>query len=142
MSKSLIKNVDGIGIWVADTTTEHFGIAEKLVIVSGIIISTILSVLTIMNGNPNSLLLLIPLVSIFIVGGTLMGGKMVGILLCDVPAYRVYTGSDISGATIIKTTNPQADQIAICKAAKEIESRCHEIAAKRAELDRIAAGCK
>ena len=141
MSKSLIRTVDGIGIWVADTTTEHFGIAEKIVIISGIIVSTILSVSTFMNGNPNSLLLLIPLVSVFIVGSTLMGGKMVGVLLRDVPAYRVYSGSD-DDSIIIKTTNPTADQLAICRAAKEIESRCHEIAAKRAELDRIAKGCK
>jgi hypothetical protein len=62
----------------------------------------------------------------------------------SVPAYKIYSGSPDSecGIFIPKTDNPAADQIAICKAAKEIEAQCHEIAERRRELDRIAEACK
>jgi hypothetical protein len=56
-------------------------------------------------------------------------------------AYEVHLGSE-DGIIIPKTQDPKADQLTICKAAKEIEARCHEIANKRRELDHIAESCK
>lgn len=147
MSKSLIKTVDGIGIWVADTTTEHFGVKEIVGIVLGIIVALSLEIMAYGNANVDidivSLVMWFLAFCIIIDFGILYTGSMFGILFQMEPAYKVYPGSDIGNSiTILKTPDSKADQLAICKAAREIESRCHEIAAKRAELDRIAAGCK
>lgn len=141
MSKSLIKTVEGIGIWVADTTTESFGIRELVGFIVGIIISIIIDVMAYTNnGGDIKVISLLPIIDSIIVIGIMLFGRMFGILFVEIPSYKVYSGSD-TGITIIKTTT-ESDQIAICKAAKEIEFRCHEIAEKRRELDRIAGNCK
>jgi len=145
MAKSLIKNVDGIGIWVADTAVEQFGMREIAGIIIGFLITISLVATVYMTKHNDIIYLTVVMLCIgtIIVSLILVSGGMVGILFRLEPAYEVYPGSDINNSILIhKTTNEKADQIAICKAAKEIESRCHEIAAKRAELDRIAAGCK
>ncbi len=53
--------------------------------------------------------------------------------------YRIYC--DDTDITIIKTTTG-ADQLAICKAAQELEKLALERNAKEAELEEIARGCK
>ena len=56
------------------------------------------------------------------------------------PAYRVYS---IGGTDhIIPKTTPEADQIAICKAAKEIEAELIEIQTREAGLEEMARKCK
>ena len=136
MSKSLIKNVDGIGIWVRDDTEDCI-ISKHIVVVASAIV-TIFGIYVLVRGTV--------LQDNFIVGcGTgLLAYSLCVTYICTKvfmkPAYEVYPGSD-SGIFIIKTT-PEADQLAICRAAKEIEAQCHEIAAKRGELDRIAGNCK
>lgn len=139
MSKSLIKNVDGIGIWVK----EDYIASPNMwltVATSGGIFLFLISLPFIITPTDRFDSASYVFISLFL--------AFVAAMMCcvntmkNIDTYVVYSGSEGEGITVFKTTNPQADQIAICKAAKQIESQCHEIAAKRAELDRIAAGCK
>lgn len=138
MSKSLIKNVDGIGIWVRDDAIIHKTDWATIIILMVGFVGCIFGIILLSFNNfaliSLNLILTIPLFML-----TFMIFAVCNIICIE--CYEVYPGSD-SGITILKTTDPAADQLAICRAAKEIESRCHEISAKRAELDRIAAGCK
>jgi hypothetical protein len=136
MSKSLIKNVEGIGIWVRDDATTTRRISDSFIIVAILAgICTILcEIMWITSSSYNSywgIAMLAMIVTIFILAYPGLG---------FLPAYEVYSGSD--HIFIIKTNDEKADQLAICKAAKEIEAQCHAFAAKRAELDRVAANCK
>ena len=150
MAKSLIKTVDGIGIWVRDDAYKDvpFGIREIISIFVNIFISALIVYYTCDKFNINTdiaasiifseiCICMLIFLALFVIEG------YCGFFFRSLPAYKIYPASDMEvGITVFKTTNEKADQLAICKAAKEIESRCHEIAAKRAELDRIAAGCK
>lgn len=133
MSKSLIKTVDGIGIWVRDDAT--FGSVSTIEFWVGIVSFIIMCACEILWLIDNACW------AIAMIAGAISSVVSMNSAAKQYPAYEVYPGSG-DGITIIKTTDPKADQLAICKAAQQIESRCHEIAAKRAELDRIAAGCK
>lgn len=138
MSKSLIKTVDGIGIWVRDDIKSSV-IPLKYIGLSTIVIIMI-GMMTLFKSDVINYFTVICGFCIMFYG---LGVFIFTAYLFEISAYEVYLGSEISnGITIPKTTDPKADQLAICKAAREIESRCHEIAAKRAELDRIAKGCK
>jgi len=153
MSKSLIKTVDGIGIWVRDdvTTYNWFSIREIVSYTISFIVAAIVDYIA-LKGYPafsslsDSVQIAFSLICIgYIVWFLCMLVFSWVLNYCwnDIPAYEVYPGSDINNSILIhKTTNEKADQIAICKAAKEIESRCHEIAKNRRELDRIAGNCK
>jgi hypothetical protein len=149
MAKSLIKTVDGIGIWVRDNDVykeEPFGIRD---IISILIISTVAFLVDFTYYKTISLTsdILIEGVIFFIIffsGLFLL--SIFGISFRTLPAYEIYPGTE-TGIIVFKTTpNGESinntDQLAICKAVKEIEARCHEIAAKRRELDRIAGNCK
>jgi hypothetical protein len=138
MARSLIKTVDGIGIWVRDDTTDLI-ISWKVIFTTLIIILSIFPTMWYIYGASaynDDIMCMLTFVYPIVCG-------FVFIKIFDLPAYKVYAGSDdIDGIYIIKTNDEKADQIAICKAAKEIEARCHEISKKRAELDRIAGNCK
>ena len=153
MSKSLIKNVDGIGIWVRDDTStdEPFGIREYIGF--GIIFLIVGILCCFIFISQQTWILLSPInfvthvflcfvMALAVVGCIVaIGSVALNLFMRRVPAYEVFPGSD-HGIYIIKTNDEKADQIAICKAAKEIEARCHEISKKRGELDRIAESCK
>jgi len=139
MAKSLIRTVDGIGIWVRDgyIRTVDWTHTEIIVAIAISVIIFLLLPFLLPVGDiyGYGFTASIAVVLIMVVGG--LGSTH------TVDAYMVYGGSnEYDGIRILKTSDDKADQIAICKAAQEIESRCHEIAAKRAELDRIAASCK
>ena len=140
MAKSLIRTVDGIGIWVRDDAS----FAEDKNNLIGIVIGAIGVVFLLLSAYAKSTLhisdeffICLFGLSLFIMCMSLNWLLGYNIVAC----YEVYPGSE-SGILIHKTTDSKADQLAICKAAQEIESRCHEIAAKRRELDRIAGNCK
>ena len=146
MAKSLIKTVDGIGIWVRDDAKHTvLGIREVIGVIIGCLIPLILYMYNwAASGSPSisvtnaiAALVMIPIYSIIFSAGILVVGGAFNITLRTLPHYEVYPGSD-KGIFILKTNNPAADQIAICKAAKEIEAKCPEIAANRRELDHIA----
>ena len=143
MSKSLIKTVDGIGIWVRDSETEKYSRLQTKVIniIPALVIAFLLSCIWwSFNLDAFSKVVVIVFGILGIIDTVCM---MILLMYPRVPSYTVYSGSEeCNSIVIIKTTDPAKDQLAICRAAKEIESRCHEIAAKRAELDRIAKGCK
>ncbi|MFA5247968.1 MAG: hypothetical protein WCX79_00885 [Candidatus Paceibacterota bacterium] len=131
MAKSFIRNVDGIGIWVRETTYDKANLVNIIVFALAVFCSFLCECLWV-NGK-----------SIWGIAMSASCCAWISLtfdLITYLPAYEVYPGSDV-GTTIIKTT-PEADQLAICKAAKEIEAQCHDIAAKRRELDRIAGNCK
>lgn len=60
------------------------------------------------------------------------------------PGYRVYISCrrEPDYEIYIIKTSPEADQIAICKAAKELEPKAQEIDDHEKELERIATKCK
>jgi hypothetical protein len=131
MAKSLIKTVDGIGIWVREDTVDRltvFGWVMTTLLAFLVVLCECASVLTWIWWIP----VIICAIAFVIIGVSEMKPHQI---------YVVYPGTDY-GIVIPKTTDPKADQIAICKAAKEIEARCHEIANKRRELDHIAESCK
>jgi len=137
MAKSLIRTVDGIGIWVRSGYIQKVDWSRVLIT---ILISAIVLLFGLyFSGNSN-------IVSLWCLIGIIL--SMIFIIsipfnLINVECYQIYSASESDDGIIIsKTTDVKSDQIAICKAAQEIESRCHEIAAKRAELDRIAESCK
>lgn len=137
MAKSLIRTVDGIGIWVRSGYIQEVDWSRVLITI--LISAIILLIAFYFSGNSDftpSLCLIGVIVSIiFIIS--------IPFNCINVECYQIYSASESDeGIIISKTIDSKADQLAICKAAQEIESRCHEIAAKRAELDRIAASCK
>jgi hypothetical protein len=142
MAKSLIKTVDGIGIWVKDdsahSTCKHNSQWYIRIAVLSTVVMAICALLTVFNILDRA-----TMIAIYAFCAVLV----LVCFLCDansvmlVQAYEVYAGSQ-SGIVIPKTNDEKADQIAICKAAKEIEIQCHKIAEKRKELDRIAENCK
>ena len=141
MAKSLIRTVDGIGIWVRDDAS----FAEDKNITVGIIIAAIGFVMLFSSVYSYHVLYIISnefFICLFCLSLIIMCMSLNWLLGYNiVTCYEVYPGSE-SGILIPKTPDSKADQLAICKAAQEIEFRCHEIAAKRRELDRIAGNCK
>jgi hypothetical protein len=130
MAKSLIKTVDGIGIWVSEGTNYQLNLNYLVIATLGCLIFI---GAVVFGDNDWTKVLGMACVAI---------GICMYITVPDVSeVYEVYLGSE-DGIIIPKTTDPKADQIAICKAAKEIEAKCHEIANKRRELDHIAESCK
>ena len=59
-------------------------------------------------------------------------------------AYKILYGfaNPKRGIIILKTDNPEADRIDICKAAKEIEAELIEIQTREARLEEMARKCK
>jgi hypothetical protein len=61
--------------------------------------------------------------------------------LITIPAYRISTNADVDSIYIKKTTD-EADQIAICKAATDIENQIKAKAENLEKLKQIAEKCK
>jgi hypothetical protein len=131
MAKSLIKTVEGIGIWVRETTCDKINLIDMVTLILTVCCIFLCEDLWITSS---------PIWGIAMFAGICAVIPLIFSAIESLPAYEVY-GSD-SGIFIFKTNDSKADQIAICKAAKEIEAQCHEIVAKRGELDRIAGNCK
>lgn len=58
------------------------------------------------------------------------------------PGYHVYISGHRECDVYIIKTSPEEDQIAICKAAKELEPKAKEFDDHEKELERIASKCK
>ena len=67
---------------------------------------------------------------------------MLGIGIEDIPSHKVYLANTNQTIYIPKTDNPEQDQVAICKAAQELESIAIQRNRERNELERIASKCK
>jgi len=65
-----------------------------------------------------------------------------GVLLSKIPQHRIYLGGTDNEIYIPKTDNPEQDQVAICKAAQELESIAIQRNREKNELERIASKCK
>ena len=144
MAKSLIKTVDGIGIWVRDDAEvrKHKHLISKTFGIIPFHLVVFFFVCILWSVNVHDMILKCVVITVGIIG--IINVLIMLYCICEpnLFAYKIYSGSDETGGIFVIKTTPEADQLAICKAAKEIESQCHEIAAKRADLDRIAAGCK
>jgi hypothetical protein len=64
------------------------------------------------------------------------------VFLTKTPKYRVYTNDTNDEIYIPKTDNSEQDQIAICKAAQELEVIAIQRNREKNELERIASKCK
>ena len=132
MAKSLIRTVDGIGVWVREDTVDHLTVFGWVMVT---LLSSIMVLCEYSAAASNGMWwipTIICAIAVVIIGMSETKSYQI---------YVVYPGTE-SGIVIPKTNDANADQIAICKAAKEIESQCHEIAEKRRELNRIAESCK
>ena len=58
-----------------------------------------------------------------------------------IPSYEIYDRENISSETVHKT-NPEEDQIAICKAAKRVEQKILDINQEGKNLEIIASRCR
>ena len=65
-----------------------------------------------------------------------------GALLSKIPQHRVYLGGTNNAIYISKTDDPEQDQVAICKAAQELEIIAIQRNREKNELERIASKCK
>ena len=67
---------------------------------------------------------------------------MLGIGIEDTPSHKVYLANTNNEIYIPKTDDPERDQVAICKAAQELESIAIQRNREKNELERIASKCK
>jgi hypothetical protein len=80
---------------------------------------------------------------IFVMGGSLGAVGIFALpILWTQPAYCVYIRTAREYDIDIAKTTPEADQIAICKAAQELETKVREIIRNEQGLEAIAARCK
>ena len=67
---------------------------------------------------------------------------MFGIGIEDTPSHKVYLANTNNEIYIPKTDDPERDQVAICKAAQELESIAIQRNREKNKLERIASKCK
>jgi hypothetical protein len=64
------------------------------------------------------------------------------VFLTKTPKYRVYINDTNDEIYIPKTDSPEHDQVAVCKAAQELECIAIQRNREKTELERIASKCK
>ena len=64
------------------------------------------------------------------------------VFLSKTPQHKVYLGGTNNAIYISKTDDPEQDQVAICKAAQELEIIAIQRNREKNELERIASKCK
>jgi len=137
----IIREVKSVEIWLHDSDIDEFSWKQTL------IITLIIAILSILTGYviaitkqsdifANSLILGSILFIILILISVICG-----VFYITFPAYRISTSADINSIYIKKTTE-EADQIAICKAATEIENQIKAKSDKLEKLKQIAEKCK
>ena len=138
----LIKKIEFAEIWLNDSNTNEFSLKRTLIITSIIAILYILIgyLIAITNKQSdifaNSLILGSLSFSIIILSFIICG-----VFYITIPAYRISTNADVDSIYIKKTTE-EADQIAICKAATDIENQIKAKAENLEKLKQIAEKCK
>jgi hypothetical protein len=130
----LIKEVGGWKIWLRETTLDRHAL-KILIFFSMVSIIVTGSILHLYQNDPvcGMSLLFIALVTTGIITTMLLKNDYR-------PAYIVHTaGAD--GIVIFKTT-PEADQVAICRAAQELEVKIKEMIKEKRMLETIGGRCK
>jgi len=137
----LIKKIGFAEIWLNDSNTDEFSwreVSVKILIIAIVSIITGYSIAMTKQSDAfaNSLIFG---TGLFIT--LLLVSILFGVFYITLPAYRVSTNADINSIYIKKTTE-EADQIAICKAATEIENQIKARAENLEKLKQIAEKCK
>ena len=138
----LIKKIGFAEIWLNDSNTNEFSLKRTLIITSIIAILYILIGYLIAITNKQSDIFANSLILgsiLFII--LILISVMCGVFYITYPAYRISTNANINSIYIKKTTE-EADQIAICKAATEIENQIKARAENLEKLKQIAERCK
>ena len=137
----LIKKVGFAEIRLRDDDIDEFSWKQTLTITS------IIAILSILTGYVIAITKQSDIFANSLIFGTglfitlLLVSILFGVFYITIPAYRVSTNADINSIYIKKTTE-EADQIAICKAATEIENQIKAKAENLEKLKQIAEKCK
>jgi hypothetical protein len=133
----LIKKIGFVEIRLRDDDIDEFSWKQTLTITS------IIAILSIITGYLIALTkqsdIFINSLGLFIT--FLLISILSGVFYINIPAYRVSTNADVDSIYIKKTTD-EADQIAICKAATDIENQIKTREDKSEKLKQIAEKCK
>jgi len=137
----LIKKIDSSEIWLRDGDIDEFsweGVLIKILMIAilSIITGYLIAITKQSDVFINSLILGIGLFITLLLVSTLSG-----VFYITTPGYRVSTNADVDSIYIKKTTE-EADQIAICKAATEIENQIKAKAENLEKLKQMAERCK
>jgi hypothetical protein len=141
--ETIIKKIGLIEIWLTDTDIDEFSWKTALIDTSIIAIACIVLPysLAAMYKQVNLFNNIIIVSSLLFIPMTL-AALALGVFDVTFPAYRVSTNAaDINNIYIKKTTD-EADQIAICKAATDIENQIKTREDKSEKLKQIAEKCK
>lgn len=134
----LIKEIDKYRIWLTETDAYEFNF-RSAIMGTGIfiIIMLFLYVISIALDSPPTISYLI------IIMGTLfpLATILAGAYDKTIPSYKVNSGYYM-GSEIIHKTNPEDDQIAICKAVKKLEQNILNKIEEDNKLEIIAAKCR
>lgn len=152
MSK-LIKQIGDEHIYFDDCQIENWKVVVSIIAILAIIIASLLFMYAPPTTNlENESLYLIGNIVLCIIMGILLATLCMLLIIMmspkswfSDPGYNIYISghSTTSGCSIyIKSTSPEEDQIAICKAAKELEPKAKEFDDHEKELERIASKCK
>ena len=137
----LIKKIGFAEIWLRDGAIDELSLKQTLIITS------IIAILSISTGYSIAMTKQSDIFTnslIFGIGSfitLLLVSTLFGVFYITLPAYRVSTNADVDSIYIKKTTE-EADQIAICKAATDIENQIKAKAENLEKLKQIAEKCK
>jgi len=137
----LIKKIGCTEIWLRDDDIDELSLKQTLIITS------IIAILSISTGYSIAMTKQSDIFTnslIFGIGSfitLLLVSTLFGVFYITLPAYRVSTNADVDSIYIKKTTE-EADQIAICKAATDIENQIKAKAENLEKLKQIAEKCK
>jgi uncharacterized protein YneF (UPF0154 family) len=138
----IIREVKSVEIWLHDSDIDEFSWREALIKIPIILIVSILIGYFICSNQLDiDIFGASAKIGIVICVLLILLGFAFGIFDVTFPAYRVSTNADIDSIYIKKTTE-EADQIAICKAATEIENQIKARAEDLQKLKQIAEKCK
>ena len=135
MSEVIIKEIGENVIWLKEINAYEFRIYPAIIGTSVIIIITLfLYIISPLNTAINVCIPVIGLLFSMVV-------ILVGMYDKIIPSYEVSCGFYIGGE-IIHKTNPEDDQIAICKAANRLEQKILDNIQKDNKLEIIASKCR
>ena len=140
---ALIKQIGDEHIYVENATSSR--ISNIGIVVWGIIIiGSSVGCFFGMNSANNLGTKVMASLSIGLISGvvSIMLIVISGALLSKIPQHRVYLGGTNNAIYIPKTDDPERDQVAICKAAQELESIAIQRNREKNELEQIAGRCK
>ena len=145
MSNKVVKIIDRQSIMLEDCEVRQFGMQHFIILViCSIICAAILFIGTGITPQATSeQLFMIRWTVISLAGAVpLLLGFGTGLQNKNVPGFRVWVCGNYNSCIYIVKTTSERDQQEVCRAVQELEPKCHEIANKERELERIAQECK